>query len=110
MYRVLGYRAVVFTLGALIGLGLPALVLGPFVIQNLSLSEASPRDIAVAGILLLLGVWLIVLSFFAEGSIIEVVIGTFEAEALLLMVPYLLYVMSRSVFRRVFGRRGHGAL
>jgi hypothetical protein len=105
MDRVIGYRLVVFILGALIGVGIPVLVLGPFVMHDLSLSHASAHEIALASVLFFLGVWLVVLSFLAEGSVIEVVIATFEADALLLMVPYLLYVMSRSVIRRLFGRR-----
>jgi len=110
MHRVLGYRVAIAIIGALIGVVLPLLVLGPFVIHDLSLVHASTHEIALASILFVLGLWFVVLSFLADGNVIETVVATFEVEAVLLIVPYLIYAMSRSVFNRIIARRGNGAL
>jgi hypothetical protein len=109
MSRVLGYRIATLTIGALTGVGVPLLVLGPFVIHDLSLAHASNREIAVATAFLLLGLWFVVLAFFAEGNVIEDVVSTFSIDAAFLLLPYLIFVMSRSLFGRIIGRKGRDA-
>lgn len=86
-----------------IGLVLPLLLLGPFLFDSLPLSAISFSTKAWSLLLFFFGFWLLVVTIFAKPSDLKTVLSSFEAmEAVFLFLPCILYVGTKSVWRRIY--------
>lgn len=95
------WRAGGAVIALLIGLGVPAFLLGPVVFEGIAWGSLSAAQIAGAAAGAFFGAWLFVVSCFAENDDVRAVVEPFQgSEAVILFLPYMLWVGTRSVLRR----------
>ena len=86
----------------LFGIGVPGFLLGPVLFDGVSLDAISTSAFAGAIACGVLGVWLLLVSSLAPVEDVRKVLESFQAsEAVLLFLPYILVVGSRSIWRRI---------
>jgi hypothetical protein len=111
MMSRLGYRVLILFVGAALAIGVPSLLLGPYMFHHMPLEYLSARDIAGAVLFGLLGLWLVIVALFAGEAFVESTAASFWAgEAFPLVAFYLMTVGSRSIWRRWFRKGKAGAL
>ena len=98
------YRVAGCFIACLIGVGVPAFLLGPFLFEGISLQLASTTVIVISIVLALFGLWLLVVSIFTETVVIEKVITPFQGgEAVFIFLPYMLFVGTKAIWLRIVG-------
>ena len=81
---------------------LPGLFLGPFIIGVVSWRLVSHEAIVFSAVSALAGIWLLAVSAVANDEDIERVIEPLTgAEAALLFLPYMVFIGTRVIWRRV---------
>jgi hypothetical protein len=101
------YRIGGCIIALLIGLGVPSFLLGPFLFNNVEIEFASTFALIASAICALFGLWLLVVSFFAEDAVVEKVVTPFQgSEAVFLFLPYMLFIGTASIWRRITNKRG----
>jgi hypothetical protein len=96
------YRIGGCIIAILIGLGVPAFLLGPFLFNNIEIEFASSLAFIASAICALFGLWLLVVSYFAEEAVVEKVVAPFQgSEAVFLFLPYMLFIGTASIWRRI---------
>jgi hypothetical protein len=87
----------------LFGIGVPAFLLGPVLSGGVSIDSISTAALAASVAGGLFGLWLLVVSCLASAEDVKKVVESFQgSEAVLLFLPYLLVVGTKSVWRRLF--------
>ncbi len=110
MNRTLGYRFLIFILGAILVVVIPAFLLGPYIFHGLSLEYASTKETIGSLACGLLGAWLVVVSIFAGEEFVRITSEATQAqEAFPIVAIYLMFRGSRSIWRRRFAKGGNGA-
>lgn len=81
---------------------LPGLCFGPFITTDVPWSLWSTEATAIAISSALAGLWLLVVCFVANDEDIEKVMEPFgAAEGAILFLPYMIYVGTRAIWRRI---------
>lgn len=97
------YRVVGVIFGLVFLLVLPCAFLGPAIFGGLSLQALPGWAVPASCISAALGVWHLVTSAFALDEDLDFITGYFQAqEAAPLVLPFALFVGTRSVYRRLF--------
>lgn len=85
----------------LIGCGIPAFLLGPVIFGGVGWAALSGAQVGGAAVAAIFGTWLLVVSCFAEPDDVRSVVEPFQgAEAVVLFLPYMLWVGTKSIIRR----------
>jgi hypothetical protein len=85
--------------------GIPGFLLGPVIFDGVSWTAISTLQIVSSLAGALFGVWLLIVSCAAEAEVVEEVVTSFSgAEAVLLYLPFMLWIGTLSVVRRARGR------
>jgi hypothetical protein len=103
MIEAQGNRFGAILIACLIGIGVPAFLLGPFIFDGIPFELASTA--AKLGSLGcgIFGLWLIIVAIFSDATDVVKVIEPFQAgDAVLLLLPYMLYVGTKGIWRRLF--------
>jgi hypothetical protein len=86
----------------LIGLGVPAFLVGPALFEGVSWSAFSGAQLGWSMAALCFGVWLFLVSCLAESEDVWKVMEPFQgSEAVVLFLPYMLWIGTRSIAGRV---------
>ena len=86
----------------LIGLCVPAFLVGPALFGGVAWSVFSGAQVWGAITALCLGLWLFVVSVCAEPDEVKAVFEPFQAaEAVVLFVPFMLWIGTRGMWRKV---------
>jgi hypothetical protein len=97
---------IVFAL--IFGLGVPLFLVGPWLFNSIPFGHLSKSAVLSAGVCAFLGLWLAVVSVFASAAELKKVLEPFAGtEALILFLPYILFVGTRSVWRRLVRKQEH---
>ena len=103
MSRVADLRLTGFVLAGLLALVLPGFLLWPAVGGDVPLRALPGWAAAVSVGCVALGIWHLVTAAFALEEDLELVVGYFQAQdAAPLVLPFALFVGTRSVYRRLF--------
>ena len=103
----MGYRFLIFVAGVVLGVVIPLVVMGPYLFSHLSFDFASRMEIAIVIVLVIVGLWLVFASLLADQKEVDAIAESFQAnEGFLLIVPYLMYTTSRSLWHRLSRRGG----
>ena len=95
------WRAGGAVIALLVGCGVPAFLLGPALFDGVPWGAFSHLQLAGAAASGLFGIWLLVVSCLAEADDVRTVVEPFQgAEAVILFLPYMLWVGTRSIVRR----------
>jgi hypothetical protein len=95
------WRAGGAVIALLIGCGVPAFLLGPAVFEGVGWAALSGAQVAAAAVGAIFGTWLLVVSCLAEPDDVRAVVEPFQgSEAVILFLPYMLWVGTKSVIRR----------
>ena len=94
-------------IACLIGIGIPVFLLGPVLFERVPLSAITSLALTTAIVCGLFGVWLFLMSCLASAKDVEKVLQPFQgSEAVILFLPYMLIICSKSVWHRFFPTKG----
>lgn len=97
------YRVGGIVLGCVFLLVIPGALLGPVIFGGLALAAIPGWAPVVSTVSAALGLWHLITAAFALDEDLEFITGYFVAqEAVPLMLPFVLFVGTRSVYRRLF--------
>jgi hypothetical protein len=103
MSRAAEYRVAGFVLGGLLAFVVPGVLLGPAVFGGLAIAALPVWAVIVAAAAAVLGVWHIATAALALDEDLEFITGYVSAQdAAPLVLPFALFVGTRSVYRRLF--------
>lgn len=89
----------------LIGLGVPAFLLGPFLFGGVRFELVSGTALWWSVAIGVFGLWLALVCAFAEVEVVENVMAPFAgSEAVVIFLPYMLFVCTAALWRRLLGR------
>ena len=95
-------RASGCSIGLLIGLGVPAFLVGPALFERVSWSAFSGAQLGWSMAPLCFGVWLFLVSCLAEAEEVRKVLEPFQgSETAVLFLPYMLWIGTRSIAGRI---------
>jgi hypothetical protein len=96
------WRAGGAVIAVLVGLGVPAFLVGPAVLEGVPWTVLSVAQVAWSAAAAGFGAWLLLVACFAESDDVQKVVEPFQgAEAVILFLPYMLWVGTRSIARRI---------
>ena len=97
------HRVAGVVLGMIFTLIVPGALLGPFVFGGVSFEGLPLWATIVSGVCAMLGVWHFVTAAYALDEDIEFITSYFQAQdAAPLVLPFSLFIGTRSVYRRLF--------
>ncbi len=100
------YRWGGLLIACLIGIVVPAFLLGPFLFGGIPLEMASTAVVAGSVGCAAFGIWLFLISVMTEEAVIAKVIEPFQGyEAAVFFLPYMLYTGTKGIWQRLFGSR-----
>ena len=90
----------------MIALGVPAFLLGPFLFGGVQFELVSRVALWTSVAIGLFGIWLALVCAFAEAAVVDKVLAPFAGtEAVVLFLPYMIFVGTAALWRRVRERR-----
>jgi hypothetical protein len=103
------YRLVGCFVACLVGLGVPAFLLGPYLLGGIPFEHISNLAKVAAVGCAVFGLWLLTVSVFADLRALEKVLEPFQgSEVAILFLPYMLFIGTVSIWRRVSSRANNG--
>ena len=95
------WRAGGCVVALLLGLGVPSFLVGPAIFEGVSWAALSRAEMGWSLAAFSFGLWLLLVSWLADADDVRKVVEPFQgSEAVVLFVPYMLWVGTRSVARR----------
>lgn len=108
MSEALQYRIGGCVVALLFALGVPAFLLGPFLFDGVQIEFISRVALWTSIVVSLFGLWLALVCALAETEVVEKVVQPFAgSEAVVLFLPYMLFVGTAALVRRFLGRGKH---
>jgi len=99
-----GIRIAGISIALAFGIGVPAFLLGPMLFDGAPLSVISSSALTATVAFGIFGAWLLLVSYLAPVDEVKKVLEPFQAgEAVVLFLPYMLVVGTRSMWRRFAG-------
>lgn len=92
-------------IACLIGVGVPAFLLGPFLFEGIPWEMVSTAAVFGSTGCAVFGAWLFLVSMITEDATVAKVTEPFEgSEAVVFFLPYMLYLGTKGIWQRLFGR------
>jgi hypothetical protein len=96
------YRWAGLFIAFLIGIVVPAFLLGPFLFGGIPLEMASTAAVAGSVGCAAFGIWLFLVSVMTEDAVVAKVLEPFEGqEAVIFFLPYMLYLGTKGIWQRL---------
>lgn len=106
MSEALQYRVGGCVVALLLAFGVPAFLLGPFLFGGVQFEVVSVAALWSSVAIGLFGIWLALVCAFTEPEVVEKVVAPFAgSEAVVVFLPYMLFVGTAALWRRLLGRR-----
>lgn len=104
MSEALQYRVGGCVVALLLALGVPAFLMGPFLFGGVQFGFVSGLALWSSVAFGLFGIWLALVCALAEAEVVEGVVAPFSgSEAVVLFLPYMLFVGTAALWRRLLG-------
>ena len=105
MSEVLQYRVGGCVVALLLALGVPAFLMGPFLFGGVGFEFVSGLALWSSVAVGLFGAWLALVCVLAEAEVVEGGVAPFGgSEAVVLLLPYMLFAGTAALWRRFLGR------
>jgi ABC-type Fe3+ transport system permease subunit len=105
MSESLQYRVLGCVVALLFALGVPAFLLGPFLFGGVQFELVSGSALWSSVGIAIVGMWLALVCALADAEVVEKVVAPFAgAEVVVLFLPYMLFVGTAALWRRLLSR------
>ena len=105
MSESLQYRVGGCVVSLLLGLGVPAFLLGPFLFGGVQFELISGAALWSSVCMAIFGMWLALVCVLADAEVVEKVVAPFSgSEAVVLFLPCMLFVGTVALWRRLLRR------
>ena len=105
MSESLQYRVGGCVVALLLALGVPTFLLGPFLFGEVRFELVSDAALWSSIAIGLFGLWLALVCALTEAEVVEKVVAPFAgSEAVFVFLPYMLFVGTAALWRRLRGR------